>query len=205
MTNSIQKIVSILILIIASSFIYPRHTNFLSPKVRTLFYSGKLEIGADLNGDKKIEKVYIEVISENNNKQLDSITFNADYNDYLIQFEKIKPRIILKSNHKIPEIILNKDPRILSPMNIDNLGDLNNDGNDEIGYVLEWFEVEKTDSMHILSFKNKQWNKIGSVPISIYYSEKYYSVDTDGLIIKKNNKLYYKNKNNEEIEFTLKK
>ncbi len=205
MINKILNITSVLILVIASSFIFQKETRNYLNNDKTIFYSGNLGIGADLNGDKEIEEVFIDVISGNNNKHLDSITYNGNYNDYLVQFKKIKPRIIIKSDHKIPQIIVNDDPRILQPISFSNLGDLNDDGNDEIGYVLEWFETEKTDSMHIISYRNKKWIKLGAVPISITYTERFYSVNTSDLITKNNNKLFYKDKNNEEIEFKLKK
>lgn len=176
-----------------------------SKETTTLYYGNRLEIGADLDGNGKTEKVYINVISEASKKELDSITFDQSYEDYLIQFEKIKPRIVLNSNHGIPKLVINNNPEILSPLDLSNLGDLNKDGNDEIGYVLEWYELQKTDSLFILTFKDKKWSCIGSIPISISSSERYYSVDTYNIITKKNDKLFYKDRDGKEMELNLRK
>lgn len=179
--------------------------NVNSKEATTLYYGDRLEIGADLDGNGKIDKVYMNVISEESKKELNSITFDQSYQDYLIQFDKIKPRIILNSNHGIPKLVINNNPEILRPMDLSNLGDLNNDGNDEIGYVLEWYELHKTDSLFILTFKNKKWSCIGSIPISILSSEKYYSVYTYNILTKKNDKLFYKDRDGKEMELNLRK
>jgi hypothetical protein len=206
MTNNNIRFISVfLLLLITTSFSNSESllkSIHFSNERQTLFY-GELEIGADLNGDKKIERVYIDVISEITNRHLDSLSYDGSYDDYIKQFEKIKPRIIVKSNHRIPDLVVNDDPDILRPMSIGNLGDLDDDGSDEIGYVLERIELEKTDSMCILSLKNRKWYRIGAVPISISYSERFYSVNTHGLIVKKEGKLYYTNSKGEETEFTL--
>lgn len=59
--------------------------------------------------------------------------------------------------------------------------------------------------MYIVSFKNKKWNWLGFVLVFIYYVGRYYLVNIYDLIVKKEDKFYYKNSNNEEILFILKK
>lgn len=167
-----------------------------------LYYT-RLEIGADINGDGNTEKVYLNICSGRSGKELDAISFDSSYQDYIAQFGKISPRIMLNSNHRIPSLILNTAPEILRPMDLSNLGDLNGDGSDEIGYVLEWYEMEKTDSMFILTFRNKKWSCIGAIPVSVISSGQYYSVDTYQIIAKKNNRLFYKDGEGKDVELNL--
>lgn len=194
----------IVLFIVLSGFYQPDDEKApANTRSKDMLLYGKLEIGADLNGDGSTEAVSLDVISGISGKQINSILFKS-YDDYLVHFEQLKPRIILSSNHRIPQLVINDKPEIVSPLVLDNLGDLNDDGNDEIGYVLENYEIEKTDSLFILTFKNKKWNCIGAVPVSVSSSGGFHSIDTYGIITRKDNKLFYEDRNGKEMELILK-
>jgi hypothetical protein len=170
----------------------------------TIIHYANLEIGADINGDGESEKLNLKVISKLTNDEIDSIVYTGDYQGYLKAFSQIKPQIVLYINDNEMSII-SEDPKILRPWNLTNIGDVNNDGNDDISLVIEWYEYEKTDSCYIYSYVDNRWRIIGSAPIEISWTQigdKDYAY-IDDIIIQKNGKLYYKDQNATEVEIIL--
>ncbi|MCH2044146.1 MAG: hypothetical protein MK212_08375 [Saprospiraceae bacterium] len=49
-----------------------------------------------------------------------------------------------------------------------NIGDLDNDGGEEIGYVMQWLDQSNLNTYHIISLKNGVWKKLYSFPIRDY-------------------------------------
>lgn len=70
----------------------------------------------------------------------------------------LKPNLTLSSsNPKIKELLLSQHKQILGTSWLQNEGDLNNDGNDEISVVIDWADWSSVNFCLIYTYKNEKW------------------------------------------------
>ncbi len=137
-------------------------------------------IQGDFDGDGKKEtltEVYIstidnKVLSKNNDD-------NLDYEAYRSSVEQQKPKTSLtSSNNAISDFVVTNDPSQSGLLYLKNEGDLNNDGTDELSYVINWTDHSTMNKVHIVSYKNGQWEELYSFSIreSIFSEQKFHLI-----------------------------
>lgn len=126
-------------------------------------------IDGDFNGDKKketlIEHFYSKKFKRESNKFYDSL----DY-DHLVRFTALKEPIsfVTCTNKNIDTLHIADKVQLLGLLFMKNEGDLNDDGADEISYVVNNADWSNLSTYHITSYKNGKWRELYSFAIWDY-------------------------------------
>ena len=154
-----------------------------------------LKLAGDFNGDGRTDTIYEVYISGRTGKNTNK---NFGSEDYEQEIEKIVAnQPICKIRTTIPDIplyLVTDDPQQTGIAEFENLGDLNNDGADEIGYVVRWADFSNINSYHIISLSGNRFKEIYSFPINeaINSEEEYLFVNNS--IIQKTGAKTFKHK-----------
>ncbi|HET6994490.1 MAG TPA: hypothetical protein VFI06_05895 [Chitinophagaceae bacterium] len=129
---------------------------------RALRTRDRLKISGDFDGDGIIDTVYESYISSLTDKEtlktLDSS--DGERNMELIIANKPESRIYSTIN-PADTFILTKDHQQSGIFGFENLGDLNDDKGDELGYIIDWADYSNINRYHILTFsKDKKWKEL---------------------------------------------
>lgn len=145
-------------------------------------------ISGDFDGDDEDETIFEKYLTKEG-KALDKI-YSIDKFD---ENNPIQGSFICKEEN-IPNFIADgKNPHGGFAL-LHNIGDLDNDGGEEIGYVMQWLDQSNLNTYHIISLKNGEWKELYSFPIRDYQLPKLPSVYT--------NYTAFGNSNESDVEMT---
>ncbi len=156
----------------------------------------RVTISGDFNGDGEKEKLVEHYISQITKKETNKTFENViEYSELVDLIAKKKPQsYIVSSNLEIDTLHISSNPHLFGVLFLRNEGDLNNDGKDEVSYVVDWADWSALNTYHIVTFHNGKWIEIASFPIWEWQLDEL--KDNQGLIKKlKNSEIecYYQN------------
>jgi hypothetical protein len=122
-------------------------------------------VTGDFDGDRKIDTLYEHYTDSTFKieapKYYDSQDSNFDYSDVIFLNEYLNKQSFIQWKGKDVKIFGGQ----LGFHYIENCGDVNLDGKDEILVVNQWSDWSNLNHAVIYTFKQKQWKKIFSIPI----------------------------------------
>ena len=127
----------------------------------------RFSIVGDFNGDGITDNIYESYISSLSNKEAYKVPDNQDWYRNIEMIVKQKPVTRIFSN--IPNIdtfVVTKEPQQIGLFHFRNLGDLNEDGKDEIGFAINWADYSNLNTYHIVTIVNQRFKEILSFKIN---------------------------------------
>jgi hypothetical protein len=137
------------------------------PKNITAVLGNRFVISGDFDGDKKKEKLTEHFFSSLDNKETNKFYNNlANYDQLIALTIKKSPYSFLISENKIIDSLhIASTEQLLGLSFLKNEGDLNEDGTDEISYVIDWADWSNLNTFHLATYKNKKWIELYTFPI----------------------------------------
>lgn len=122
-------------------------------------FSDRLMITGDFDGDKRIDTLKESFISSIDGKETNKYS-DIEYDSLVAVTIKKKPICRLISNNLTP-LIVNKDKyQLFGLAFLKNEGDLDNDGSDELGLIVDWADWSNVNYYQIFSYKNENWTEL---------------------------------------------
>jgi hypothetical protein len=137
----------------------------LVTKLKPIF-GYRFVIKGDFNGDGKTEILTEHFISGLDKKETNKFYDSLDYDRLVDVIVKKYPISFVTCNNSLIDT-LHIDDQIGSfgLSFLKNEGDLDGDGADEISYVVDWADWTSLNGCNIMTYKNKKWEKLYSIPI----------------------------------------
>lgn len=121
----------------------------------------RLFVLGDFNGDKINDTIFESYISLVDHKEAYKILNSFDFEDNLEQISKQKPCTRLYTNiDKIDTLIIETHPQNSGLLFVENIGDINEDGGDEFGFVISYEDYSNINKYFIYSIKKNKWIKV---------------------------------------------
>lgn len=130
-------------------------------------FGDRFSIIGDFNGDKIIDTVSESYISSLTNRETYKTLDNRDWETNIDQVIKNKPITRLYTN--IPNtdtFAVTKEFQQAGLFHYRNLGDINDDGKDEIGYAIKWVDNSNLNTYHIIELKDNKFKELFSFQIN---------------------------------------
>ncbi|UAY52409.1 hypothetical protein [Ferruginibacter albus] len=129
-------------------------------------FGKRLSITGDFNGDKIIDTVYESYISSLTGKETSKIMDSVDWeNNIKLVIKKLPISRLYTSIPNVDTFIVIKGSQCGLTL-FKNLGDMNNDGKDEIGYCVDWADLSLSNTFHIIELKKNSFEEIACIPIN---------------------------------------
>jgi hypothetical protein len=119
----------------------------------------RLNVYADVNGDGIKDTLTEKYVSQITGKELSKLKdTSVSYNDFIKHIDSQKAYCYLSAgNHEFDSLVISSQPQLLGLLYIKNEGDLDDDGGEEISYVINWADNSNTNECILMSYKNNQW------------------------------------------------
>ena len=130
-------------------------------------FGDRYSIVGDFNGDKMVDTVFESYISSLTNKETYKKQNTVDWKkniDLIVQ--KLPVTRLYASIPKVDTFIVTKEAQQIGLFHFRNLGDLNEDGKDEIGYAINWSDNSNLNHYHIVSIIDNKFKEIFSFEIN---------------------------------------
>ena len=122
-------------------------------------------VTGDFNGDGIKDSLVEHFFSGITHSETNKYYENEDYDKEVASAYKKKTYSFLSCNNKqIKRLIISDKPQ-LGLRFLKNEGDLDGDGADEIGYVVDWADWSNLNGYVIMTFKNGKWRDLYHFPI----------------------------------------
>ncbi len=122
-------------------------------------FTDRLMITGDFDGDGKIDTLTESFISSINGKETNKYA-DLEY-DSLVKLTILKKPISRLISTKLQHLIINNDNFQLFGLSfLKNEGDIDNNGTDEIGLVVDWADWSDVNSYKIYTYKNNSWTEL---------------------------------------------
>lgn len=106
-----------------------------------------------------------EVVISNVDHQEIIYTWNVDYDSLVALTVLSKPVCSLQSHNLKPLLIQTGTWQLFGISYLKNEGDLNNDGRDELGLVIDWADWSNINTYHLYTYSRIGWKEILSFEI----------------------------------------
>jgi hypothetical protein len=122
-------------------------------KLEKRIFGERLNIAGDFVGDGKKDTIFESYISDLTGEETFKTFDSTNWEENIGLLIKNNPTSRLYSNIKgLHTFIVTKESQQAGISMLENLGDLNNDKGDEIGYVINWVDYSNLNTYHILTF-----------------------------------------------------
>ena len=123
-------------------------------------------ISGDFDGDGKTENLIEHFFSGIDNKETNKFYENLEYDDLVDLTMKKNPySFVLSDNKSIDTLQVTGIAQNFGLSYLKNEGDLNEDGTDEVSYVVNFADWSNLNTWHLVTYKDKKWQEIYSFPI----------------------------------------
>ena len=125
-------------------------------------FSDRLKISGDFNGDTKIDTLFESYISSLTQKETSKRLDSTDWEKNVELIIKNKPLCRLYSNiDGVDTLIITRDAQQIGIALLEDLGDLNREPGDELGYIINWADDSNINSYYIISLsREKKWKQL---------------------------------------------
>lgn len=118
-------------------------------------------IEGDFDGDGKREALTEHYVSTLDNNETDKFYEDMDYDELVALTVKKAPySFLLSDNPLIDTMRISTNAQQFGLAYLKNEGDLNGDGTDEISYVINYADWSSSNTWHIATYKNGQWQTL---------------------------------------------
>jgi hypothetical protein len=155
-------------------------------------FGERFSIVGDFNGDKIVDTVYESYISGITNQETNKIWDNQDWENNITRIINNRPVTRLYSSIRaIDTFTVTKEAQQIGLFHFRNLGDINNDGKDEIGYAIKWADNSNLNKYHIIGLHNNSFKELFSFEINetLLYDNQEGLFDNGELIKQKDEKI----------------
>ena len=128
----------------------------------------RFEIYGDFNGDGISDTLTEHYFDGNKKVETNKFYENIEYDSLVsITIKKNPISFVTSTDQKIDtlKIYSGGHGQLLGLSYLKNEGDLNNDGTDEVSYVIDWADWSNLNTWHLMTFKNKKWTELYSFKI----------------------------------------
>jgi len=123
-------------------------------------------ISGDFDGDGKNENLIEHFFSGIDNKETNKFYENLEYDDLVELTMKKNPySFVLSDNKSIDTLQISSLGQLFGLSYLKNEGDLNDDGTDEVSYVVNFADWSNLNTWHLMTYKNNKWQELYSFPI----------------------------------------
>ena len=130
-------------------------------------FGDRYSIVGDFNGDRKVDTVFESYISSLTNKETYKKQNTVDWENNLdLIIKKLPVTRLYASIPTVDTFIVTKEAQQIGLFHFRNLGDLNEDGKDEIGYAINWSDNSNLNHYHIVSIIDNKFKEIFSFNIN---------------------------------------
>lgn len=145
-------------------------------------FTDRLMISGDFDGDGKIDTLTESFISSINGKETNKYA-DLEY-DSLVTLTILKKPISRLISKNLRPLIIDKDNfQLFGLAFLKNEGDIDNNGTDEIGFVIDWADWSNVNSYRIYTYKNNNWTEMLNFEIRDYdIDELNKNKDSQGLL-----------------------
>lgn len=150
-------------------------TQVIAPSMKI---DDRFSIVGDFNGDKVQDTIFESYISSLTNTECPKNRDSVDYDKNVELIMNQKPVTRLYSGLKdIDTFIVTTGRQQIGIYLFSNLGDINDDGSDEFGYIIDWADYSNLNTFHVMTLRGKQIKELMSFKIN-----ESVSLDPDNLI-----------------------
>lgn len=127
----------------------------------------RLSIIGNFSGNKKSDTLTEVYLSQVTNKETHkNFKEDIEYDSLVSLISVNKPKsYISSSNPSIDSLHISSASQLFGISFLKNEGDLNNDGIDDVSYVVNWADWSNLNTYHLVSFQNHKWIHLHSFPI----------------------------------------
>jgi hypothetical protein len=130
-------------------------------------FEDRYSIVGDFNGDKMVDTVFESYISSLTNKETYKKQNTVDWEKNIdLIVKKLPVTRLYASIPTVDTFIVTKEAQQIGLFHFRNLGDLNEDGKDEIGYAINWLDNSNLNHYHIVSIIDNKFKEIFSFEIN---------------------------------------
>lgn len=130
-------------------------------------FGDRYSIVGDFNGDKMVDTVFESYISSLTNKETYKKQNTVDWEKNIdLIVKKLPVTRLYSSIPTVDTFIVTKEAQQIGLFHFRNLGDLNEDGKDEIGYAINWLDNSNLNHYHIVSIIDNKFKEIFSFEIN---------------------------------------
>lgn len=123
-------------------------------------------ISGDFDGDGKQENLIEHFFSGIDNKETNKFYENLEYDDLVDLTMKKNPySFVLSDDKKIDTLHISSSAQLFGLSYLKNEGDLNDDGTDEVSYVVNWADWSNLNKWYLMTYKDKKWQELYSFNI----------------------------------------
>lgn len=144
-------------------------------------------ITGDFDGDKRLDTLKESFISSIDGKEFNKYA-DIEFDSLVVLTIKKRPicRLISKN---LSILTINKDQyQLFGLAFLKNEGDLNNDGNDELGLIVDWADHSNVNYYRVYTYKNNNWSELLNFEIRDFdISDLEENKDKDGLLYREKN------------------
>ncbi len=167
-------------------------------------WGNRFEISGDFDGNGTVETLTEKYVDAPTNREInkfwdfgsfDEQRFGVSAYDTEVQWacERNPKSVLVCSDSTVQPFELSRGGQLFGVLSLENEGDLNGDGADEISYVMDWADWSNCNSVRLATFKSGRWEAVDSQQIlesDFYYEEgakppprpKYYLKKADGRV-----------------------
>lgn len=127
-------------------------------------------VAGNWRGDGKMDTLYACYYSRTLSREVASPSFlyanKVDYDELVDRAMKLDPVIyIVNKNSEMDSITIDVGGQLFGMYFMDNKGDLDGDGRDELLYLVGYADWSSTNTYYILSHKDGKWNILYDFPV----------------------------------------
>lgn len=126
----------------------------------------RFSIRGDFNGDGKVERLTERYFSLLENSESPKYYDVESYDELVgIAITKDPLSYLECSNPEIDSLFVSNSGQLFGLSHLKNVGDLNEDGGDEISYVVDWADWSNLNTCRVMSYQNGKWLELYAFPV----------------------------------------
>ena len=142
----------------------PESKGNITPKYRM---GERFKLAGDFNGDGIIDTIYESYISAKSGGETYMDMDTTDWEQNVKMVIENKPVSRLYTNIEgVDTFIVTNEPQLKGLLRLENLGNINGEKGDEMGYMIDWADFSNINTYHIITLTQGKWVEIYSFPIN---------------------------------------
>jgi hypothetical protein len=126
----------------------------------------RLTVWGDFNGDGQQEKLSERYLSRKSHAEANKFYEGLDYGEIVGRtMDKMPESRLVCSDSSIGKFVLSHEPQLFGLSYLQNEGDLDGNGTDEISYVLSYADWSSVNSCHIATYTDEGWEDLATFEI----------------------------------------